>query len=225
VAEIVVAQHRDQLCPQGGPTHQEAEALLYPLAEKVIHRHLDPESAFEEQADGIRAAIQHAIAAGREPSEELLEAHLEAAERLRARGEKLFGQVDALHRLAERGARREAVHSPSWEVPPMTPEEVLDLLFETEASGLQAEGLNPAHLGEETFSELIFRRVLERHSERLKNDPALGVCLVGEALLRMPPEALRALAAEVRARGHFGSANKLQEIADLTERQADPGNP
>ena len=107
----------------------------------------------------------------------------------------------------------------------MTAGEVLDLLFETEAAGLQAEGLSPEHLGEQTFCELIFRRVLERHSERLQNDPALGVCLVGQALLRMPPEALRALAAELRARGHFGFADALEAIADVTERQADTGDP
>lgn len=106
VAELVVAQHRDQLCPEGGPTPQEVEAMLYPLAETVIQRHLDPESAFAQQADGLQAAIQHEIEAGREPSEELLEAQLEAAERLRTRSEKLFEQVEALHQLAERRSWR-----------------------------------------------------------------------------------------------------------------------
>jgi hypothetical protein len=225
VAEIVVARHRDQLCPEGGLPPQEVEALLYPLAETVIQRQLDPGSALEGQADGLRAAIQHEIAASREPSEELLEAQLEAIERLRTRSEKLSGRVKDLHQLAQRGARREAVNGPALEMPPMTAEQVLDLLFETEASGLEAEGLSPEHLGEATFSELVFRRVLERHSERLKHDPALGVWLVGEALLRMAPEALRALAAEVRARGHFGFADTLEKIADVTEHQADSGDP
>jgi hypothetical protein len=66
VVERVVAQHRDRLCPEGGPTRQEVEALLYPLAESVIQRHLDPESAFEGQADGLQAAIRHEIEAGRQ---------------------------------------------------------------------------------------------------------------------------------------------------------------
>jgi hypothetical protein len=224
VAERVVVRHRDRLCPEGGPSPQDMEALLYPLAEKVVRRHLDPGSALEEQVDGFQAAIRHEIEAGRQPSGELLEAQLEAAERLRARGEKRSGQVEVRHRLAERGARREGVHGPASEVPPMTPEQVLDLLFETEASGLEAEGLSPEHLGEEAFSELIFRRVLERHSERLQNDPALGVCLLGVALPRMAPEALRALTAELRARGHLGFADALEAIVELTERQADTGD-
>jgi hypothetical protein len=72
----------DELCPEGKLTRPEANAMLYLLAKRVVHRHLDPKSTFEEQADDLRAAIQHGIAAGREPSEELLEAQLEAAERV-----------------------------------------------------------------------------------------------------------------------------------------------
>lgn len=102
----------------------------------------------------------------------------------------------------------------------MTPGAVLDLLFETEASGLRAEGLDPEHLGAATFSELVFRRVLERHSERLKDDPALGIGLLGEALPRMPPEALRALAAELRARGHLGLPTRWKRSP--TSRSAKP---
>jgi hypothetical protein len=70
------------------------------LAETVIQRHLDPESAFEDQADGLPVAIQHEIAAGRQPSQGLLEAQLEATERLRTRSEKRFEHVEAVHRLA-----------------------------------------------------------------------------------------------------------------------------
>jgi hypothetical protein len=105
----------------------------------------------------------------------------------------------------------------------MTPPEVLTLLFETEASGLRVEGLTPAHLGEETFSELILRRVFERHSDRLQDDPALSACLIAEALLATAPEALRALAAEARTQGHLGFAEKLEEIAERGERDADQG--
>lgn len=65
VAERVVARHRDQLCPERGLTRQEVATLLYPLAETVVRRHLDPESAFEGRADGLQAAIRHEIAAGR----------------------------------------------------------------------------------------------------------------------------------------------------------------